>query len=261
MAGTTPTAPTTTTTLPTPTASEGGPLVYGAPRWLPLRRNVDGAEVTVGCAYDSHGSQHGYECAGHHDRWAIDFMADPGTQVFAAGAGFATNLTGKPGGSGFGNVVRIDHGFGISTVYAHLTVAMVPPEGRWVDETDIIGTVGSTGSASAPHLHFEVFSVPTPDTDIGDQVSIDPGPLLACRGDLLVSFPQVAGFDSWQGLPWGSLTVASDGHDCLTAEAASGSEAAAPAVPVPAPETDGGWTDLIADRLALAGALPSSSAP
>ncbi|MFN8017124.1 MAG: M23 family metallopeptidase [Acidimicrobiales bacterium] len=201
--------------LPLPTPATAARGTFGPPEWLPLRRNVTGTEVTVGCTFDSHGSGHGYECAGHHDRWAIDFMADPGTPVYAAGAGFATNLTGKPGGSGFGNVVRIDHGFGVSTVYAHLTTAMVPAQGEWVDQDTQIGTVGSTGSASAPHLHFERFAVPSAEqSGYYDQTSVDPGPLWACRGSFLVSFPQVAGFDSWKGLPWGSLTVASDGSAC-----------------------------------------------
>ena len=220
---------TTSTTLPTPVASSAGPGVYGAPLWLPLRRDLEGAEVKVGCTFESHGSQHGYECSGHHGRWAIDFIAESGTPVYAAGAGFATNLTGQPGGSGFGNVVRIDHGMGISTVYAHLSTAIVPAEGTWVDETTLIGTVGSTGSSSTAHLHFERFSIPSPDTDIGDQTSVDPGPLFACRGDLLVSFPQVAGQTTWKGLPWGALTVASDGNGCLAPEA----PVAAPAVPGP----------------------------
>lgn len=198
-----------------PEPVEAGPNVRSYPRWLPLRRDLPGGEVKVGCTLDSHGSQHGYECSGHHSRWAIDFIAETGTPVYAAGAGFATDLTGKPGGSGFGNVISIDHGFGITTLYAHLSEAFVPPEGMWVDETTLLGKVGRTGSASTPHLHFEEFDNPG-GSNSRTRSSIDPGPLFGCRGDLLVSFPQVAGFDSWAGLPWGSLTVASDGDACVT---------------------------------------------
>ena len=61
--------------------------------------------------------------------------------------------------------------------------------------------------------------------DLGNQESIDPGPLFACRGDLLVSFPQVAGINSWKNLPWGSLTVASDGHDCVADDPADAGRA------------------------------------
>jgi hypothetical protein len=225
---TAPAAPATGTPAPVaPDTATAAPGTYSSPRWLPLRRDLPGGEVTVGCTLDSHGSQFGYECGGHHDRWAIDFLADTGTPVYAAGAGFATNLTGRPGGSGFGNVISIDHGFGITTLYAHLSEAYVPTEGMWVDETTLLGKVGQTGSASAPHLHFEEFGNPGGSNSTSPQ-SIDPGPLFACRGDLLVSFPQAAGFTSWAGLAWGSLTVASDGNACANdpgpADATAGSD-------------------------------------
>lgn len=247
--GTVPTtaAPTTTsTTLPTPKAITAEPGTYGLPQWLPLRRDKPGTEVTVGCTYDSHGSQHGYECGGHHSRWALDFLADTGTPIYAAGPGFAKDFTGQPGGSGFGNVVRIDHGFGITTLYGHMSQSFIPPEGKWVDENTVLGLVGQTGSASAPHLHYEVFA----GHDLGNEQSIDPGPLFACRGDLLVSFPQVAGFDSWKNLPWGSLTVASDGDRCVADDQAA---PAKPAVPVPASTDDQAGDETTAATDAEAG--------
>lgn len=171
--------------------------------------------------------------------------------MYAAGAGFATDITGKPGGSGFGNVVKIDHGMGISTVYAHLTQAQVPAEGAWVDETTQIGTVGSTGSSSTTHLHFERFGVSSAQATAADQVSVDPGPLFACRGNLLVSFPQVAGFDTWQGVAWGAFSVASDGPGCTTAPTGEdspdpGAVAAEPLAPTADADADaaGAWADL-----------------
>lgn len=231
-------------------ARQAGPNVYGAPRWLPLRRDLDGEEVTVGCTYASRGSANGYECGGHHGRWALDFVATTGTPVYSAGAGFATNITAKPGGSGFGNVVRVDHGYGISTVYAHLARTLVASEGEWVDEKTQIGTVGSTGSSSTPHLHFERFALPNAEAGIGGAESVDPGPLYACRGDFLVSFPEAGGFDSWKGLPWGSLTVASDGPACLDAV-----PTAPPATPILRdlePSAGTGWS-RVADALSLLG--------
>jgi hypothetical protein len=252
-----PAEPAGTALLPQPSVSTAAPGTYSAPRWLPLRRDLTGTEVTVGCTYNSHGSQFGYECGGHHDRWAIDFLADTGTPVYAAGAGFATNLTGKSGGSGFGNVISIDHGFGITTLYGHLSEAFIPPEGQWVDETTLLGKVGQTGSASAPHLHFEEFAGPG-GSNSTNPVSIDPGPLYACRGDLLVAFPQVAGFDTWAGLAWGSLTVASDGHDCAIASAAStdapaaSTEERAGSDTVAEADADAGpWSDVIAPVLGI----------
>lgn len=219
-----------------PTERTAGPGVYGPPVWLPLRTALDGSEVKVGCTYDSRGSANGYECGGHHGRWAIDFIADTGTPVHAAGAGFATNITGKPGGSGFGNVVRVDHGFGVSTVYAHLAGVAIGPEGEWVDETTVLGMVGSTGSSSAPHLHYERFALPSGATSVGQEASVDPGPLFACRAGFLVAFPNVAGYESWQGLPWGSFTVASDGPGCVEEAGGSGPTAGAP--PASAAELD-----------------------
>jgi hypothetical protein len=132
----------------------------------------------------------------------------------------------------------------------------VPPEGRWVDETTLLGKVGQTGSASAPHLHFEEFGNPG-GSNSNDPRSIDPGPLYACRGDLLVSFPQVAGLASWAGLAWGSLTVASDGHDCLvdappSAAAVAGTDADG-ADAADAADERGAWSAIIAPILDLVG--------
>ena len=57
--------------------------------------------------------------------------------------------------SGFGNVVFIDHGNGIVTVYAHLHTIVVR-QGDTVDRGDLVGTMGNTGNSTAAHLHFEV---------------------------------------------------------------------------------------------------------
>ncbi|MEZ5140580.1 MAG: peptidoglycan DD-metalloendopeptidase family protein [Acidimicrobiales bacterium] len=162
-----------------------------------------------------------------------------GTPVCAAGAaGFATDITGKPGGSGFGNVVRADHGRS-STIYAHLAGVAIDHAGEWVDETTVLGMVGSTGLSSTPHVHYERVALPNGATSVGQEESVDPGPLFACRAGFLVAFPEVAGLDSWKGLAWGSLTVANDGPDCL------GPAEAAPAAPVPAARP---WSSVIAPR-------------
>lgn len=197
------TSATTTTSPPEPVV----PGQFGPPQWLPLRHDLDGADITVGCTYLSEGSQFGYECAGHHDRWALDLLASTGTPVYAAGKGFATDLTGKPGGSGYGNVVQVDHGGGTITLYGHLSKVLIAPAGQWVDQDTVIGLVGSTGTSSASHLHFERRSTTF-------DVAVDPGTLLACRLGELVRYPEAAGSPTWKGVPWGKLHVASDGTTC-----------------------------------------------
>jgi murein DD-endopeptidase MepM/ murein hydrolase activator NlpD len=54
-----------------------------------------------------------------------------------------------------GNVVKLDHGYGIQTVYGHLAKALVK-EGQRVKRGDVLGLVGSTGLATGPHLHYMV---------------------------------------------------------------------------------------------------------
>ena len=80
-----------------------------------------------------------------------DIAAPEGTQIKASGDGKVI-LSGK---NYFytGNMVIIDHGQGLQTIYAHLKEAKVK-EGDYVSKGDIIGTVGKTGRATGPHLHW-----------------------------------------------------------------------------------------------------------
>ena len=59
-----------------------------------------------------------------------------------------------PSGS-YGNLVEIDHGFGITTRYGHLSRFSVTP-GRTVHRGELVGYVGSTGRSTSPHLHYEI---------------------------------------------------------------------------------------------------------
>ena len=81
----------------------------------------------------------------------IDFRADPGSPVRAAGAG--TVVTAEYSG-GYGNLVEIDHGHGVTTRYAHLSRIAVR-EGQSVGAGTVVGRVGSTGRSTGPHLHYE----------------------------------------------------------------------------------------------------------
>jgi murein DD-endopeptidase MepM/ murein hydrolase activator NlpD len=81
-----------------------------------------------------------------------DFKADPGTPVGAAGDGVVV-FAGRQGG--YGNVIYIDHGGGVVTLYGHLRRIEVKKDAP-VAAGERIGQVGSTGRATGPHLHFEV---------------------------------------------------------------------------------------------------------
>ena len=86
----------------------------------------------------------------HHE--GVDIAAARGTSVFAAANG-VVRVAGWNGG--YGNAVFIDHGFGMSTVYAHLHRINVRV-GQQVTKGQQVGLVGSTGRSTAPHLHYEV---------------------------------------------------------------------------------------------------------
>lgn len=82
----------------------------------------------------------------------LDIAAPKGTPVHAAKNGVVTKI-----GNYFysGNIVFVDHGQSFITSYAHLDSVMVK-EGQTVQTGDIIGTVGNTGRATGPHLHWSV---------------------------------------------------------------------------------------------------------
>lgn len=61
------------------------------------------------------------------------------------------------GKSGYGNYVVIDHGGGMSTLYAHMSIVKVSV-GKYVTQGDVIGVTGNTGASTGPHLHYEVHS-------------------------------------------------------------------------------------------------------
>lgn len=82
----------------------------------------------------------------------LDFTADIGTEIYAAGDG-VVEKTGTM--SGYGQIVIIDHGFGYKTRYAHCSAFNVK-EGQKVKRGDVIAYVGNTGASVGPHLHYEV---------------------------------------------------------------------------------------------------------
>jgi murein DD-endopeptidase MepM/ murein hydrolase activator NlpD len=82
----------------------------------------------------------------------LDIAGEKGQPVYATAAGRVT----QAGYSGaYGNLIVVDHGFGLETKYGHLSRFNVK-KGQQVSRGDVIGQVGSTGRATGNHLHYEV---------------------------------------------------------------------------------------------------------
>tara|TARA_B100000900_G_scaffold95051_1_gene78159 strand:- start:1488 stop:2465 length:978 start_codon:yes stop_codon:yes gene_type:complete len=85
--------------------------------------------------------------------FGMDFSAVRGTPVYATGNGIIKRVDNRS--AGFGKHIRIDHGFGYVSIYAHLDKYNVK-RGQKVKRGQIIGFVGNTGRSVAPHLHYEI---------------------------------------------------------------------------------------------------------
>ncbi len=88
----------------------------------------------------------------HEFHSGVDIAVHKGTPVMATANGTVTYAHYR---GSFGNVIFINHGFGIMTRYAHLSCFHVK-KGQEVKRGDVIGEVGSTGRSTGPHLHYEV---------------------------------------------------------------------------------------------------------
>lgn len=88
----------------------------------------------------------------------IDFKADYGTAIRAAGAGRVVTASYQ---GGYGNMVEIEHPGGYLTRYAHMSRIMVS-EGEEILAGEMVGRVGSTGRSTGPHLHYELRRGATP---------------------------------------------------------------------------------------------------
>lgn len=86
--------------------------------------------------------------------YGMDFTAPRGTPVYASGDGVVERADATA--AGYGRHIRISHGYGYESLYAHLYKYNVR-KGQRVKRGDLIGFVGSTGRSEAPHLHYEIF--------------------------------------------------------------------------------------------------------
>lgn len=82
----------------------------------------------------------------------LDVGASYGTPIIAPADGIVTFAGNK---AGFGLFVQIDHGYGIETIYAH-SQKILTKNGKRIKRGDLIAKVGSSGSSTGPHLHYEV---------------------------------------------------------------------------------------------------------
>jgi murein DD-endopeptidase MepM/ murein hydrolase activator NlpD len=106
----------------------------------------------------------------------VDFLAPTGTPIHAADAGVIASVQSPGQSGGYGNFVCIQHRPHLASCYAHMSAfaANVRP-GAHVKRGQVIGLVGSTGSSTAPHLHFEVRRGPA----ACQACAVDPLPLLS----------------------------------------------------------------------------------
>ncbi len=88
----------------------------------------------------------------HKFHSGIDFTAPKGTPIYATGNG---TVSTAENGSGYGNHIVINHGYGYYSLYAHMSKMACRP-GKKVKRGELIGYVGSTGTSTAPHVHYEV---------------------------------------------------------------------------------------------------------
>lgn len=128
-------------------ASEKEKLLAAVPSIQPIKKN-DLTRMASGYGYRTDPFNKSRKM-----HYGMDFTAPRGTPVYAASDGKIIRADSRA--TGYGKHVRIDHGFGYITLYAHLNKYNVR-KGQKVKKGDVIGFVGSTGRSQAPHLHYEV---------------------------------------------------------------------------------------------------------
>ncbi|HEU4709325.1 MAG TPA: M23 family metallopeptidase, partial [Methylophilaceae bacterium] len=119
-----------------------------------MRKNTMPSGKPVGVGYNS--SSYGWRVDPFTGKMAfhegLDFPATIGAPIYAAATGIVRTAEQTPD---YGKLIKIDHGSGLETRYAHASALLVKVGDR-VKKGQVIGLVGSTGRSTGPHLHFEV---------------------------------------------------------------------------------------------------------
>lgn len=114
------------------------PSIWPATGWLSSTMGPRTDPVTGGSDYHA----------------GLDIVGDKGQSVYATASGTVTAASFQ---GSYGNLIVVDHGFGLETRYGHLSAFSVE-KGDRVQRGDVIGRVGSTGRATGNHLHYEVLA-------------------------------------------------------------------------------------------------------
>ncbi|MFQ6097732.1 MAG: murein hydrolase activator EnvC family protein [Armatimonadota bacterium] len=126
----------------------GGVVYKGPPQWTgDYHFPVPGGKVGSGFGMRMHPI-----LRRRRMHYGVDIGARTGTPIEAAETGRVV-FAGRQGG--YGNVVILDHGGGVQTLYAHCS-SLAARKGQTVRRGQLIGRVGSTGLTTGPHLHFEL---------------------------------------------------------------------------------------------------------
>ncbi|MFQ6607267.1 MAG: M23 family metallopeptidase [Fidelibacterota bacterium] len=120
---------------------------------IPSIRPVEGGYLNTGYGYrpDPFTKERGFH-------YGLDISANRGTPIYASADGKIV-LASYHGS--YGKTVKINHGHGYQSLYAHLNKVYVRP-GQKIKRGDVIGEVGATGRTTGPHLHYEVHYYGTP---------------------------------------------------------------------------------------------------
>jgi murein DD-endopeptidase MepM/ murein hydrolase activator NlpD len=122
-------------------------LLHDIIKQLPLSTPIENAQTT---------GPFGRRVDPFNGRWAIhpgvDLAGPVGSKIYSTSAGIVVSAGHR---AAYGNMVDIDHGFGIVTRYGHLSRILVK-EGEMVRKGQQVGIQGSTGRSTGPHLHYEV---------------------------------------------------------------------------------------------------------